>query len=361
MKILRKSLGLMLAFAFVISTFAMIVPVMGDVIPPVQVYKKPGTLPNDPPATASQLMDWGYLRIGADTARTTVAGVETIHVAVLDTGVDYEHADLAGVVTWCYDAINRAEGCTRKSADDDGHGTHVAGTIAALDNEQDSVGAAAGFVEIYNVKVLGRRGGDWYDLAHGIEMATKGPDGIAGTFDDADVISMSLGGDISSAPDLIQVLQNSIDYAISYGTIVVAAAGNEGTCESGDVQYSWPAMNDGVITVGATGIYKDGAFATQWTGAEEDVMPCFSNEMPAGVVDISAPGVYITALKKGGGTTEMSGTSMATPYISAVIALMLANGVAPSNIYNRLTSTAIDIGYPSTMMGAGLVNAAAAV
>lgn len=356
---MRKLLGLSVIVIFAMSSVSLALAADIDVIPKVELLKGKPPGKGGGGGSTTQILDWGYVRIGAADARSRTNGV--VQVAVLDTGVDFDHPDLAGVVTWCYSAIKRTEGCNRNSDDSDGHGTHVAGTIAALDNSQDIVGAAAGHVEIYNVKVLGRNGGDWNDLAHGIRVAAEGPDGVLGTADDAEVISMSLGGDISAFPDIQQMLQDAIDYARSGGSAVVAAAGNEGTCEAGDVQHSWPAENNGVITVGATGIYANGAFVREYTGTEEDVMPCFSNEMPPGVVDVSAPGVYITSLKRGGGTTEMSGTSMATPYTSAIVALLMANGYSADQALNRLKATAIDMGYPSTLQGAGLINAAAAV
>lgn len=361
----NKILSILLIGIFMISMLGIVSPVIAGP-EPFQILK------GKPPGTGGgggggdpipQNEDWGYVRMGSANARNLVQNGATVQVAVLDSGIDFNHADLAGLVTWCVSAIKRTFGCGRNTADDQGHGTHVAGIIAALDNSQDSVGGAAGFVEIYNFKVLGRRGGDWNDLAWAIRTAADGPDGVLGNADDADVISMSLGGDISSYPSTQSVLQSAIDYAISGGSVIIAAAGNEGTCEAGDVQYSWPAMSTGVVTVGATGIYKaDGSgWATTYTGAERDVMPCFSNDMPLGVVDVSAPGVYITSLKKGGGTTEMSGTSMATPYVASVVALLLANGVASDLVLGKLTSTAIDLGYDLTLQGAGLVNAENAV
>jgi subtilisin len=347
----------LIASLFILSTLAVITPVVADT-PKFFVLGKPGGGGSTP-----QVVDWGYARMGAAAARANVPAGAIINVAVLDTGVDAAHADLAGVVSWCFSGILRADyGCTNRNVkDSDGHGTHVAGTIAANDNTQGIVGAAASHVKIYSGKVLGRTGGDWNDLAWAIIHATQGPDHVAGTIDDADVISMSLGGDISAYPDLIATLQDAVDYASSYGVVVVAAAGNEGTCESGDYQSSYPAMLDGVIAVGATGIVSGDAFVQTWTGAEEDVMPCFSNQLPNNFVDISAPGVYITSLKLGGGTIVMSGTSMATPYTSAIIALLLADGVASGQVLSRIQSTAIDMGYSTSLQGAGLLNAAAAV
>jgi len=302
----------------------------------------------DPPA-GNQEKDWGYVRIGSDGARASASG--SAIVAVLDTGVNAGHGDLAGVVVACFSGITRGDyDCNnRKVKDDDGHGTHVAGTIAALDNDQDTVGVAAGNVQIINGKVLGRNGGGWDDLAWAIRHATD-----LG----ADVISMSLGGDLSGATSIIADLQSAVDYAISAGVAVVAAAGNEGTCGDNSVENSWPAENNGVFTVGATGIYlaDDSDWAQEWTGSEVDVMPCFSNNMPNGVVDVSAPGVYITATNNKGGVTDLHGTSMATPHVSAALALLMGNGASASNAQNSLVNGAIDIGYPNSMMGAGLIH-----
>lgn len=291
--------------------------------------------------SGAQVTDWGVVRLGGFQSATGVV------VAVLDSGVDASHPDLAGVVIACFSGIQRADyDCSdRNVKDDDGHGTHVAGTIAALNNDADAVGLAQD-VSIISGKVLGKRGGDWSDLSWSIRHATD-----LG----ADIISMSLGGDITGATSIINELQSAVDYAIANGVAVVAAAGNEGTCDAGDTQHSWPAMSNGVFTVGATGIVSGGAFVTEYTGAEEDVMPCFSNDMPAGVVDVSAPGVYITSLSRGGGITEMSGTSMATPYVSAALAILMAGGMSASQAQTYLVNNALDMGYSSTLQGAGLI------
>jgi len=297
-------------------------------------------------STAPQEVDWGVARIGALAASSGVSR-SGVTVAVLDTGVDYSHADLAGVVVSCFSAIKRADyACDNKAvSDSEGHGTHVAGTIAALDNSQGTVGVFSG-VSIVNGKVLSRRGGDWNDLSWGIHHATDM--GV-------DVISMSLGGDLSSSPSTQQIVDDAVAYAVNHGVAVVVAAGNEGTCTAGDVQHSWPAESPGAFTIGATGITEAGSFVTTWDGTQNDVMPCFSNDMPAGVVDISAPGVYITSLKAGGGVTDMSGTSMATPHVSGAIALLMAQGYSASQAQNILVNNALDMGYSSTLQGAGLM------
>ena len=307
-----------------------------------------------PPVIGPQVTDWGYDRVGAAAARAAATGLA--QVAVLDTGVDTDHVDLEGVVTWCYNAITHLEGCANVE-DADGHGTHTSGTIGALDNDVGIVGVAAGHVELYMIQVLGSSGGDWYDLADGIRYAADGPDHVSGTADDPEVISMSLGGDISSAPDIQTYLQDAIDYARAAGTIVVASAGNEGDGDSTTIEPSWPAMSDGVITVGATGIYADGGFVQTWTGAEEDVFPTFSNSGP--YVNIAGPGVYITSLYNDGTTAVMSGTSMSCPLVAAIIALIMGNnpGIDQAGVEAILYGNAIDIGYPTFTQGAGLVQA----
>ncbi len=293
-----------------------------------------------------QVADWGYMRVNADGARAATSG--SVIVAVLDTGVDSKHADLQGVLVSCFSGIKRADyACDdRNVKDDDGHGTHVAGTIAALDNTQDSVGVASGHVQIISGKVLGRRGGDWADLSWAIMHATD-----LG----ANVITMSLGGDISSSQSTIDMLQNAIDYAYNRGVAIVAAAGNEGdaTCSATDTEPSWPAMNNNVIAVGATGLHDGTNFVTEWTGAEDDVFPCFSNS--GSYVDISAPGVYITASAAGGGVTDLSGTSMAAPHVAAMLVLLMAQGMSNVQAENYILNNAIDLGYPATLQGAGLM------
>lgn len=329
--------------------FLSILPVMTAASFAFDINRGNGKWAEDPTPEA-QVLDWGYVRIGAEAARAAATGV--VQVAVLDTGVDTDHPDLAGVVTWCVDVIDNVS-----CEDEDGHGTHTTGTIAALDNEIGIVGAAAGHVEMYMLKVLGRSGGDWYDLGTAIRMAADGPDGIEGNADDAEVISMSLGGDISSAPEIIDMLQDAIDYAWNAGTVIVSSAGNEGDGDSTTIEPAWPAMNDHVIAVGATGIYYDGSFVTEYTGAEEDAFVSFSNSGP--YLDIAAPGVYITSLAPGGGTAVMSGTSMSCPYVAAFVALIMGNnpGISPLEVESILYGNALDIGYPLWTQGAGLLQA----
>jgi subtilisin family serine protease len=212
-------------------------------------------------------------------------------VAILDTGMDMDHPDLASQYIWGWDVVNN----DNYPDDDHGHGTHVAGTIAAIDNEIGVIGVAP-TVGLYIVKVLNKRGsGTETQISNGIRMATNGPDGTPNTNDDADVISMSLGGSYSST------IEAAVNYALSYGVVVVAATGNDGASTP-----SYPAALPGVIKVGAVDI--------------NDVEASWSNDGET----ILAPGVSIYSTYYGGGYTTMSGTSMATPHVSGVCALAIA-------------------------------------
>lgn len=234
------------------------------------------------------------------------------------------------------------EGTNLKNCSDpNGHGTHVAGIIAARVNGFGVAGVAPK-VLLYAVRVLDASGSGYIsDIAKGIVEATKGPDNIAGTQDDADVISMSLGG-----PDS-PTLRDAVQYAYSYGVVLVAAAGNEGAS-----QPSYPAAYPEVIAVGAV----DSSYR----------VPSWSNRNP----DLVAPGVNILSTWNNGGYAYASGTSMACPHVSGTVALIqalrLASGhqkLSPDQVRNVLISTAIDLGSAGydSLYGYGLVDAYKAV
>lgn len=257
-----------------------------------------------------QTIPWGIERIKAPDAWQITAGASdgVIEVAILDTGIDYDHPDLQDNIKWGISVLRgRISTNPRSYIDRNGHGTHVAGTIAALNNDIGVVGVAPE-VEIYAIKVLGNGGiGSWSDLILGIEQALLGPDGvldadgdgiIVGDPDDdaAEVISMSLGG--SSAPDSVH---DAISEAYQLGVVLIAAAGNEGA------EYpSYPAVYLEVIAVGATDM--------------DDQVPSWSNRHP----EIVAPGVDILSTYPDNTYKELSGTSMAAPHVSGVVALIQA-------------------------------------
>lgn len=270
----------------------------------------------------------------------------TIRVAVVDTGISYTHTDLYGSVDWCVVSLRNTKTFyrgtnLRNCNDQNGHGTHVAGIIAARLNGFGVAGVAPKAV-LYAVRVLDASGSGYVsDVAKGIVEAVKGPDNIPGTNDDADVISMSLGG-----PDS-QTLRNAVLYAYSHNVTLVAAAGNEGASTP-----SCPACYSEVIAVGAV---------DQSSG-----VPSWSNKNP----DLVAPGVNVLSTWLRNRYTYLSGTSMSCPHVSAVIALMHAIRIAdgkgkltPTQVKEILSTTATDLGssgYDETY-GYGLVNASAAI
>jgi subtilisin family serine protease len=265
----------------------------------IMKYGPPST---DPPVQPDQVIPWGIERVNAIEAALAVDESGVI-VAVIDTGMDLDHPDLAARYIWGYDFVN-----DDASPDDDhGHGTHCAGTIAGIDNDIGVIGVAPD-VGLYIFKALDRRGrGSNTDIAASIYAATEGPDGVAGTGDDADVISMSLGGGYSSE------IEAAVNFALAYDVVVVAATGNDGA-----VTPSYPAALPGVIKVGATDI--------------DDNIASFSNRGET----ILAPGVSVFSTYKGASYATMSGTSMATPHVAGVCALAWAAHPTYTGVQIRL-------------------------
>ncbi len=273
-------------------------------------------------------------------------------VAVLDTGIDYRHSELKGKVAWCANTVGPRTytgSDLRKCLDRNGHGTFVAGIIASTINNVGNAGVAPN-VTLYAIKVLNDAGtGTYSDIAEGIILAVKGPDGNEGTGDDAKILSMSLGGSSDS-----NVLRDAVKWAYNRGAIIVAAAGNEGDGDPNTNNVAYPARYPEVIAVAAMDSnYK---------------VPSWSSDGPE--VDVTAPGVNIYSTYKNGGYATLSGTSMATPHVSAVVALIqalrIANNKTPlgfNHVYEALTTTATDIGSQGfdVYSGYGLVDAIAAV
>lgn len=302
----------------------------------------------------SQVIPWGLVRIGAPDAWNISTGL-SVEVAVLDTGVDKDHEDLGKNVVWGISVVGDTVSTNyRDWKDRNGHGTHVAGTIAALFNDIGVVGVGYN-ISIYAIKVLDNSGfGTWTDLAEGILWALKGPDGVidsdqdgivAGDPDDdaAEVISMSLGGFGYS-----KEVEDAVKLAYSYGVVLVAAAGNEG--EEG---VTYPAKFPEVIAVAAID--------------DNDSVPSWSSKGPE--VELAAPGVDILSTVPNNRYDSYSGTSMAAPHVSATAALMISKILLDNRDYTVdyirmvLIDTADDIGEPGWDQdsGYGVVRADLAV
>ena len=273
------------------------------------------------------------------TGTATNAAARGVGVAVIDTGSG-PHPDLNIV-----GGTNCSTGAKNSYADGNGHGTHVAGTIGAVNNGDGVVGVAAG-VPLYSVRVLNNQGsGSWSSVICGIDWVTK----RVRSGDPIKVANMSLGS--SGADDGNcgntngDALHKAICSSVAAGVTYVVAAGNS----SADFADFVPASYSEVLTVTAmadfNGAPGGGAAATCYPDAD-DTAANFSNfaVAPADVAHtIAAPGVCILSTWKGGGYNTISGTSMATPHVTGSAALCLASGACsgtPSDIMKRLLDDA---------------------
>jgi subtilisin family serine protease len=263
----------------------------------------------------AQAMPTGIDRVDAELSPTAnINGTDervNVDVAVIDTGVDLDHPDLN---------VNTAgaKNCsTGVGADDgNGHGTHVAGTIGALDNGLGVVGVAPG-ARIWPVRVLNKSGsGTWADIICGVDYVTAHAAEI-------EVANMSLGGagSDSTCGSNTDALHEAICRSVAAGVTYAVAAGNESDNAANHV----PAAYDEVITVSAVADFNGrpgGGAAPTCRSDVDDTFADFSNF--GSDVDLIAPGVCILSTWKGGGYNTISGTSMATPHVTGAAALYKA-------------------------------------
>lgn len=299
-------------------------------------------------------------------------------VAVIDTGY-VPHADLAANILPGYDMISdqdiAQDGNGRDtdasdngdwgpagacytgspSSDSSWHGTHVAGTIAAVTNNSNGVSGVAYNAKVVPVRVLGRCGGYTSDIADGMIWAAGGSvAGVPANANPAQVLNLSLGGGSSCS----NTSQNAINIARSLGATVVVAAGNENT----NASNSDPANCNGVIAVAATNRSGGRAYYSNY-GAIVDVAA------PGGDVTNGSANGILSTLNSGRTTPSTDsyafyqGTSMATPHVAGVAALLYqANpAITPDQVESTLKSTARGFPASCNQCGSGIVDAAAAV
>jgi hypothetical protein len=281
--------------------------------------------------------------------------VSGILVGVVDTGIDLDHPEFAGRIAAggkCFGTLAACSGLAGQGDDNNGHGTHVAGIIAAAANGIGNTGVAPGAF-LLPVKVLDANGsGSYAAVANGISYAASRG---------ARVINMSLGGD-SPSTTLLAPLQQAATTAV-----IVAAAGNGGNALAPGYPAAYatqPGVVGSMIIVGSVNGQNQISSFSQTPGnggcvASGGVTTCFKD------VFLVAPGQSILSTYTGGQYAYMSGTSMATPYVSGVAARVLQASpyLTPQQVVGILFQSATDLGAPGTdaVYGRGLVNLQAAL
>ena len=311
----------------------------------------------------AQEVAWGVRAVGADTSPFSGSGIV---VAVLDTGIDASHPAFSGM------SIIQNDFTGEGSGDQNGHGTHCAGTIFGRNTGNMRIGVAPGIEKALIGKVLGEEGGSSEQIVSAMLWAVD---------NGANVISMSLGMEF---PGLVKrLIENGFPAELATSralesyrtnvqlferlvglihtksnflqpTIIVAAAGNESERKTNpdfEIAVSPPAVADGVISVAALGEENEGLSVAY-----------FSNTGAT----VSGPGVNIVSARPGGGFAIMSGTSMATPHVAGVAALwaekIKTTGIlSPTQLTARLigsgSNTGLKPGFDPFDIGAGLVRA----
>ena len=279
--------------------------------------------PDDPFLTNQ----WGLTKVGAPQAWEVTTGGSSIDIAILDTGVDVDHPDLANKI------VDNRNFTTSNTTDDIyGHGTHVAGIAAANTNNGIGVAGLGYSCSIINVKVLGDDGmGYWSWIAQGIIWAAD---------NGAEVINLSLGDSSNSS-----TVEDAINYAWYKGVVVICAAGNDGNSNP-----FYPAYYPNCIAVAATDA--------------SDMLSPWSNR--GDWVDVGAPGDNILSTWKGNRYGSMSGTSMASPHVAGLAALVFTtvsdtngDGKLNDEVRSRIEASCDDIGVSG--IGYGRINAARAM
>ena len=293
-------------------------PSMEAITAPLEALKK--HKPSDEPARKDpQAVQWGVKRVGAPAAWAASRGAG-VKVAVIDTGLDRTHPDLAGNIKGGWNAIKKSGDFN----DDNGHGTHCGGNIAALDNDIGIVGVAPK-ADLYGVKVLDADGsGTFDDVIAGMQWAVD---------NHMDVASMSLGADQGNPAlaDMVAAMRKG-------GVTLIAAAGNSGGA------VGFPGGYPEAIAVAASD--------------SNDRLADFSSRGPE--VAVIAPGVDVYSLSKNGGYETMSGTSMATPHVAGLAALYVSThkGAAPDQVRAALSAASAKLsGVIPQGQGAGLPDA----
>lgn len=280
-------------------------------------------------------LPWGISMVEAPEIWEKGEKGEGVVIAILDTGIDMNHPDLKDRIIGGRNFTS--EGGVNDFHDGNGHGTHVAGTIGASEDGSGVIGIAPK-CSLLICKVLGSDGSGSYDgIVNAIDYCTKwkGANG-----ERVRVISMSLGG-----PEDYPRMHKAIKKAIEHDILVVCAAGNEGDGDEKSMEYGFPGRYNEVIQVAASD--------------ENNQLAPFSNNNNE--IDVIAPGVQVLSTFPTSTYAKLSGTSMATPHISGILALLINMGerkfqrrLTEGEVYALLVQSCIPLGFEPTSEGHGI-------
>lgn len=274
-------------------------------------------IPNDPYYPSQ----WSLPKIETPGAWDKISGAG-VDIAVVDTGIDSSHEDVGIKV------IQRANFTDEGDGDFNGHGTHVAGIAAAVTNNSLGIAGLGADSNLFSAKALDKDGSGYYSwVANAITWSAD---------NGAEVINLSLGGSFSS-----RTLQDAVKYAWNKGSVIAAAAGN-----NGNSRRTYPAYYSETIAVAATD--------------QNDVKPKWSSY--GSWVDVAAPGVSILSSYKGG-YESLSGTSMSTPHVAGLAALVKSLNPSWTNqqVRDKIESSADKINKTGSYWSKGRINACKAV
>lgn len=319
--------------------------------PNAKVFAHADTVtPNDPMLDQT----WGLTMIHMPQAWAIQSG-DPVKVADLDTGVDATHEDFktSSGVSVLVEAADFTGDGAGPNVDPNGHGSHTSGTIGAVTNNGKGVPSVAGLQQggiltsIMPVRVLGADGTgqlDW--IVSGINYAIQ---------HQAKVINMSLGvGPTTLGPGSFAAMQKACNDAVAAGIVVVCSAGNS-SANSETGQFAYPADFPGMIKVSAVGPKGDIASYSSYGRLPNPQLIA----APGGDFAVTTdPNPGIWSVKSGGGYVAEQGTSMAAPHVSGLVALMVAAGVKPSDVYPMLARHAQKpTSYDPVKFGAGIIDA----
>ncbi|HJF34220.1 MAG TPA: S8 family peptidase [Sporosarcina psychrophila] len=293
-------------------------------------------------AAASQSIPWGIKAIYNDNNLSQTAGGNNIRIAVLDTGVNVKHADLYYNAEQCKDFTQAPALVNGSCTDNQGHGTHVAGTaLGEGGDDRRGVYGVAPSAKLWAYKVLGDNGTGYADdianaIRHVADQASA--QGVKA------VINMSLGSNGEAS-----LITNAVNYAYSKGVLIVAAAGNDGYAE-GSIDYP-AALPNTIAVANLENKIENGTYRVADSSSRGVTRTAGDYVIQKFDVEISAPGTAIFSAWNNGGYATISGTSMATPHVAGLAAKVWAenpgytNVQLRTNLQNRAKANDIRSGY----------------